>query len=96
MPVPLAVTDPAPGPVARVAGPGTEAVEGQHVSDNRFSKQRMCKLGVGVEGLVVVGVPPPDDPPFPRAGTNTFRNFALLSLNFFFIVPDGLRIDLRE
>jgi hypothetical protein len=56
----------------------------------------MCELGVGVEGLVVVGVPPPDDPPFPRAGTNAFRNFALLSLNFFFIVPDGLRIDLRE
>jgi hypothetical protein len=55
----------------------------------------MCELGVGVEGLVVVGVPPPDDPPFPR-GTNTFRNFALLWLNFFFIVPDGHRIDLRQ
>jgi hypothetical protein len=88
MPVPLAVTDPAPALATRVAGPGTEAVR-----DDRFRKQSACELGVGVEGLVVVGVPTPDDPPF-RCGTNTFRNFALLSVNFFFMIFDGLLIGL--
>jgi hypothetical protein len=42
------------------------AIESGHVKSDQVSEQERYELRVGLEGLVVVGVPPPDDSPFHR------------------------------
>jgi hypothetical protein len=68
------------------------------VRSNPVCELEKCEPSVGVVDLVVVGVPPSDDPPslVVRRGPNACRNFVFLSLNFFRMLSDSLCIGLRQ
>jgi hypothetical protein len=68
------------------------AVEILYVRSDRVCEPAKCEPEVGVVGLVV-GVPPPDDPPFRiRCRSNTCRNSVFLSLNFFRMLLGSLSV----